>query len=384
MGGCDHCFIPFSLVCFPFISLSITHEEGKKKLNTIVKFEGSERTNSTHTPHTHTVICMHSRVAAVNAPRTHNRRRVAGSSGRRREGRESQRQRPNMSRRVFTSAVLLLLVLMMCCNTCEGAAQAAEDPPSGQGTSKTYFVWRDTKSGETVESLHVPSLVEMNGEVFAVAEAQLRDESGFTGISSKLLALNEKQKMELDQNKLETQVLEECPSENDGDCHIASQADSQSRTKVEVRRPTTVVNGGHIYMLAGNYSRTASADGEESGAVEWGLLLVKGNVSTGQSGSEKRIQWNESQLLVDSFSADEHKSLTQLIGGGGSGVKTTGGTLVFPVEAKKKGEKNEENSKTVLLILYSPDNKSWTLSKEIPDDGCSNPSVVEWKEKNSS
>ncbi|EKG03699.1 trans-sialidase, putative, partial [Trypanosoma cruzi] len=38
---------------------------------------------------------MPSRVAAVMAPRTHNRRRVTGSSGRRREGRESERQRPN-------------------------------------------------------------------------------------------------------------------------------------------------------------------------------------------------------------------------------------------------------------------------------------------------
>ncbi|EKG01123.1 trans-sialidase, putative, partial [Trypanosoma cruzi] len=41
---------------------------------------------------------MLSRVAAVKAPRTHNRRRVTGSSGRRREGGESEPQRPNMSR----------------------------------------------------------------------------------------------------------------------------------------------------------------------------------------------------------------------------------------------------------------------------------------------
>ncbi|KAF8306661.1 trans-sialidase, putative, partial [Trypanosoma cruzi] len=64
---------------------------------------------------------MPSRVAAVKAPRTHNRRRVTGSRGKRRKGRESERQRPNMSRRVFTSAVLLLLVLM-CCGS--GAARA--------------------------------------------------------------------------------------------------------------------------------------------------------------------------------------------------------------------------------------------------------------------
>ncbi|KAF8294945.1 trans-sialidase, putative, partial [Trypanosoma cruzi] len=65
---------------------------------------------------------MLSRVAAVKAPRAHNRRRVTGSSGRRREGRESEHQRPNMSR-YFTSTALLLLVVMMCCG-CGWAANA--------------------------------------------------------------------------------------------------------------------------------------------------------------------------------------------------------------------------------------------------------------------
>ncbi|KAF8280199.1 trans-sialidase, putative, partial [Trypanosoma cruzi] len=51
---------------------------------------------------------MLSRVAAVKAPRTHNYRGMTGSSGRRREGRESEPQWSNMSRRVFASAVLLL------------------------------------------------------------------------------------------------------------------------------------------------------------------------------------------------------------------------------------------------------------------------------------
>ncbi|KAF8280142.1 trans-sialidase, putative, partial [Trypanosoma cruzi] len=69
---------------------------------------------------------MLSRVAAVKAPRTHNRRGVTGSSGRRREGGESEPQRPNMSRRAFTSAALpLLLLVMMCCGT-DGAVEAEE------------------------------------------------------------------------------------------------------------------------------------------------------------------------------------------------------------------------------------------------------------------
>ncbi|KAF8280114.1 trans-sialidase, putative, partial [Trypanosoma cruzi] len=61
---------------------------------------------------------MLSRVAAVKAPRTHNRRCVTGSSGRRREGGESEPQGSNMSRRAFTFAVLfLLLLVMMCCGS---------------------------------------------------------------------------------------------------------------------------------------------------------------------------------------------------------------------------------------------------------------------------
>ncbi|KAF8300057.1 trans-sialidase, putative, partial [Trypanosoma cruzi] len=66
---------------------------------------------------------MFSRVAAaVMEPRTHNRRRVTGSSGRRREGRESEPQRPSMSRHLFYSAVLVLLVVLVCCGS--GAAHA--------------------------------------------------------------------------------------------------------------------------------------------------------------------------------------------------------------------------------------------------------------------
>ncbi|KAF8303461.1 trans-sialidase, putative, partial [Trypanosoma cruzi] len=67
---------------------------------------------------------MLSIVAAVKAPRTHNRRRVTGSSGRRREGRESEPQSPNMSRCVFALAVMLLFV-MVCCGTC-GASTAVK------------------------------------------------------------------------------------------------------------------------------------------------------------------------------------------------------------------------------------------------------------------
>ncbi|KAF8300017.1 putative trans-sialidase, Group V [Trypanosoma cruzi] len=315
-------------------------------------------------------------VAAVKAPRTHNRRGVTGSNGRRREGGESEPQRPNMSRRVFTSAVPLLLVVMMCCGS--GAA-VPEEKPSGKGSeAEKYFAWRNKNDKETVSLLRVPSLVEMNGDVFAVAEAQLKDESDFNGIASGFLEWNDKASKELDKTKLKTQVLVECFSDKE---NCASRgADlvvSQGVKKVHVSRPTTVVKESDIYMLVGKYCRKPAAAGAGgSEADEWGLLLVKGQAS-GNGESSKGILWKETNDVPLTAFVEEPQSLTRLIGSGGSGVKMEDGTLVFPVEATKKNK----DAKTISLVIYSSDAKLWTLSKGMSADGCSDPSVVEWKDK---
>ncbi|EAN95991.1 putative trans-sialidase, Group V [Trypanosoma cruzi] len=317
---------------------------------------------------------MLSRVAAVKAPRTDYRRRVAGSSGRRREGRESEWQRPNMSRRAFTSAVLLLLVVMMCCGT--GGAASSQDVPSGKGSSpKTQFVWEDGKKGETVSSLRVPGLVEIDGEVFAVAEAQLKGESDFNGIASELLALTDKASKELVKAQMRTQVLVECSSDKENCAsREAALAVSQSEKKVRVRQPTTVVKEIDIYMLVGKHSRT-DATGDQ--AADWRLLLAKGNVSS--EAGNKKIYWKETDGVPCNL-GDQQNSLKRLIGGGGSGVKMKDGTLVFPVEGTKK-DGTGSDGKTVSLIIYSSDTPSCTLSKDVPDGGCTDPSVVEWKDK---
>ncbi|EKF30758.1 trans-sialidase, putative [Trypanosoma cruzi marinkellei] len=316
---------------------------------------------------------MLSRVAAVlKAPRTHNRRCVTGSSGRRREGRESERQRPTMSRHLFYSAVLLLLVVMMCCST-GGAAQVAEPARGEELSPRLPFDWRDTTDDETVDSLRFPSLVEVDGGVFAVTEAQWKKgEIGFTGIASELLTLSDEKPEALDMSKVKVQLLDECRAEGE-ECTYEKTVESapQSNTKVHVSRPTTVVNGSDIYMLAGNYSIGGAAT---SDAVQWGLLLVKGNVS-GTKENDKRIYWNDTYGLPwDIF--EEHESLTRLIGSGGSGVKMQDGSFLFPVEGTK-----EKNNTNVSLILYWNGNKNWTLSKGMSADGCSDPSVVEWKGK---
>ncbi|PWV17667.1 putative trans-sialidase, Group V [Trypanosoma cruzi] len=320
---------------------------------------------------------MFSRVAAVKALRTHNRRCVTGSSGRRREGRESERQRPNMSRRVFASAALLLLVLMMFCGS--GAASAGKKSRSGKGSeTEKYFDWRDTKDGEAVSSLRVPSLVEMNGDVFAVAEAQLKDESGFTGIASELLTLTGQELKELVTDQVKTQVLVECPSDKKNCAsHSEVSAGSQSEKKVHVSRPTTVVQGSDIYMFAGSYSFEVTH--QTSSEAQWGLLLARGNVSNDASRGN-RIYWSDAYVIPWIHFETQHKSLTGLIGSGGSGVRMKDGTLVLPVEGTKKKKDAEEEGKTVSLILYSKDAAGGNLSKGMSADGCRVPSVVEWKD----
>ncbi|KAF8279027.1 putative trans-sialidase, Group V [Trypanosoma cruzi] len=308
---------------------------------------------------------MLSGVAAVKAPRTHSRRRVTGSSGRMREGRESEPQRPNMSRHLFYSAVLLLLV-MVCCGS--GTVTADEV----QESADPKFEWKGINDGGdvTVESLGAPSLLKVGNDVFAVAEAQCKKGGGksFTGIASQLLTTKTADTPEeLFSDALKkTQVLEE-------------DASKEQKKEVDVRRPTTAVKGSDIYMLVGQY---ISKDSQNSGAGGCGLLLVKGSVNSGDDTSSKKIDWKDTEGSPQRLFDTQLGSWTRLIGSGGSGVKMKDETLVFPVEGTKKAatDGREEDGKTVLLILCSSDTTDWKLSKGMSEDGCSAPSVVEWEE----
>ncbi|KAF8304921.1 putative trans-sialidase, Group V [Trypanosoma cruzi] len=310
---------------------------------------------------------MLSRVAAVMAPRTHNRRRVTGSSGRRREGGESEPQRPNMSRHLFYSAVLLLVLVMMCCGT--GGAQAPEQ------STVSKFEWKDANDdGVTLESLGAPGLLKVGNDVFAVAEAQCKENSegnSFTGIASQLVTTqNVNTPVEImNEAKKYTQFLEE--------------GTTTKNKKVDVSRPTTVVKGNDIYMLVGKYSRTDTADAQESGGGDWGLLLVEVKVNSVEE-NNKKIDWKNTESSPQRLDT-QSDSWTKLIGSGGSGIETEDGTLVFPVEGKKKENKEDESNdgKTVSLLIYTlkDANEGWKLSKEAPEGGCSDPSVVEWGEK---
>ncbi|EKF26375.1 trans-sialidase, putative, partial [Trypanosoma cruzi marinkellei] len=194
-----------------------------------------------------------------------------------------------------------------------------------------------------------PSLVEMNGKVFAVAQAQCENKNKclFTGIASELLTLSDPNRKSLDKGNVKTQVLDTL-SPDKGKClsQSAKQADSQSVMNVRVGGPTTVVRGSDIYMLAGMYMITNVPTGQvgASDADQWGLLLVKGNVSDGAS--DNRIYWNDTDALTCTLFNQHHGSLAGLISSGGSGVKMNDGTLVFPVEGTKNKSETDDVGKT--------------------------------------
>ncbi|EKF32202.1 trans-sialidase, putative, partial [Trypanosoma cruzi marinkellei] len=267
-----------------------------------------------------------------------------------------------MSRHLFYSPVLLLVVVMMCCNT----GGAAEE----QQSTGLQLEWKDLKDegGVTVNSLGVPGLLKVENDIFAVAEAQCNKGGGdtFTGIASQRLteATADKPKEMLKEGKDYTQILEKGGS-------------AQAQIRLDVSRPTTVVNGSDIYMLVGK-CRLPVGVGAEGDAGGCGLMLVKGNVNGEKSGGGRRIQWSDTNGLPRISIGQHYGYLTGLIGGGGSGVHTKDGKLLFPVEGTKK---ESEDEKTVSLIISSlKDTKSWKLSNWMSDDGCSDPSVVEWED----
>ncbi|RNC36893.1 trans-sialidase, partial [Trypanosoma cruzi] len=139
---------------------------------------------------------MLSRVAAVKAPRTHNRRRVTGSSGMRREGGESEPQRPNMFRNHFYSAVLLFLVVMKCCGSWEAEAAQENNLMATLFRKGDSFDDSENKSmSQAFDSFRAPSLLVVNGLVVAIVEAHCTnstDKELYVGLVAKSMTVNEK------------------------------------------------------------------------------------------------------------------------------------------------------------------------------------------------
>ncbi|RNF08839.1 putative trans-sialidase [Trypanosoma cruzi] len=275
-----------------------------------------------------------------------------------------------MSRHLFTSAVLFLLVVMMtCCGSGAAAADGSKTrnaiDPFTVTTPASFANWKEfNEDGSKITSLRVPGFVKVGDDVFAIAEARCKDEGkcsevGFTGIASKYLVLNG------DSGPTEFSTADASVFGAD----LVKEVSEGISTRNGITRPTTLVIGESVYVLLGNYSRTKP---QVEGKNEPALLLVKGTVKV--DGEKKKIVWNETHV-VKPQGTGYSGSLTELIGGGGSGAVMRDGTLVFPMQAK-----DSDGTSVLLSMRLSNSGNKWQLSSETPGKGCRDPTLVKWKE----
>ncbi|RNC55357.1 sialidase-like protein, partial [Trypanosoma cruzi] len=268
-----------------------------------------------------------------------------------------------MSRHVFNSTALLLLVVMICCGIGGAHAEqagAAVDPFTGT-PSVSFGNWKEFKeAGSKITSLRVPGLVKVGDDVFAVAEAQCGERNGAgscAGIVSKHLDIRG-DSMDISTSDISLFCMQ-----------LVDTAENNFGT-TEVLRPTTLVLGGSVYLLLGNYSHKKP---QVEGTNERGLLLVKGTVTV-DGGNNKKLLWNET-YLVNPQAIGYSGSLTEFLGGGGSGAVMRDGTLVFPMQAKDK------DGTSVLLSMRLPKQRNkWELSSYVTGKGCRDPTLVKWEE----
>ncbi|EKF38032.1 trans-sialidase, putative, partial [Trypanosoma cruzi marinkellei] len=345
---------------------------------------------------------MHSRVAAVKAPRTHNRRRVTGSSGRRREGRESEPQRPNMSRRVFPAAVLLLFVVMMYCGSEAASAQNGgaahgltsselrlNDAIDGEGSASggvkelqrvdlfvpqtTQVLPKDGTGASKRDSFLSPSLVSAGGVIAAFAEGHMKaknltDAQSSEPIPSDIVAGY------IDSAWNWTTLVDKANQSTLKAHTVLGKAEGTGSLDV-VLRPTTVTKGNRVFLLAGR-----SVWSNVNGSLSWDsleLTLVVGTVTNSTGGEPSgRISWNDpkSLLSLENPAASHERNMDKVFPSGGSGVLMEGGTLVFPVIAFNEAED------VLSMIIYSTDNGStWVFSNGTSSANCENPRITEWE-----
>ncbi|KAF5221814.1 hypothetical protein ECC02_005171 [Trypanosoma cruzi] len=333
---------------------------------------------------------MLSRVAADKAPNKHNRRRVTGSSGRRRKGRESEQQRPNMSRHVFTSAVLLLVV-MMCCGTCGAAAAGGNNGKSGLinihklrevglFVPQTTLVLpkEGTAAGTPRDSFVTPSLVSAGGVIAAFAEghtnakghtnAQKDGAQSITHLYSDVVAGY------IDSAWNWTTLVDKVNQSTWRAHTVLTTADGQKRLDV-MHHPTTIAKGDKVFLLAEGFGLSSVNDNLIWDRLDLKLVVATVTNSTGGEPS-KRISWdNPKSLLSVNISATSHESkFERVFPSGGSGVLMNNGTLVFPVVAF-----SEENDGHSMIIYSTDDGAKWMLSNGTSPAKCETPRVTEWE-----
>ncbi|RNE96394.1 trans-sialidase, partial [Trypanosoma rangeli] len=265
---------------------------------------------------------------------------------------------PKMSWHLFSYSVLLLLfVLLTCCGSqAAGSRLWMESNSFGRTIPITGAKWEEMQCVEgSVRSLRVPSLVEVDGAVFAVAEAQCKNGvDSFTGIVSQHL------------KEIGTEPTEIPMGAGTGSFHTQLLKERGNEMKDAVR-PTTIVSGNNVYMLLRSCSR-ATPETREADRSGCKIVLVKGSVT---EGGEKKVRWGEPYAVEFDFGMYVASS-TYFFAGGGSGTLMSDGTLLFPVQAIKNGN-------TFLVVAhFTPSETKWMPLLDMVGEGCRDSSIVEW------
>ncbi|EKF38879.1 trans-sialidase, putative [Trypanosoma cruzi marinkellei] len=343
---------------------------------------------------------MLSRVAAFTAPRTHNRRRVTGSSGRRMEGRESEPQRPTMSRRVFHSAVLLplLIVMWMCSNNC--GAVSAQEREANDGSKFFRFPLKDSSGRSASGVVKLPQGIDL----FVSQTTQVVPKSGGASVTEgnlftspslvsagRVMAAFAESHMPPDPargtpNKPISDVVAgyidtawdwstlvgEVNNSKWRAHTVLSAAEGEERLGV-VLRPTTATKGNRVFLLAGRSDEFFL--GNEWKQKNLDLKLVVGDVTNPTAGSKPSgwITWGTPKSLSPNNSANSENKLAKVLPSGGSGVVMEDGTLVFSLLSKMQA--GDDYS----MIIYSTDNgNNWVFPEGVPPANCTEPRTTEW------
>ncbi|KAF5226246.1 hypothetical protein ECC02_000809 [Trypanosoma cruzi] len=318
---------------------------------------------------------MLSRVAAVRAPRTHNRRRVTGSSGRRREGRESEPQRPKMSRHVFTSAVLLLLFFVMMCSG-SGAAHAVEsnlrDAPMPQWvdifvSGKTRGLAKDGTEVGVKDSFGVASPV-IAGGVMAVATTGgfLRDPVIYL-YQTDILA-------EYFNPAWDWSFLAAKVSKDTWRAYTVFHTANETELVGVARLPATIGKGNKVFLLVGSYEQKYDGATKKWTTDGKDIKLIVGDAKPSTDRRESgTIIWGDPTSLLQQLTPQTQTNLKNLEPSGGAGVLMENGTLVFSLSGpNEKGERSNR-------ITYSTDEgKTWVFPAGTPPAHCVGISITEW------
>ncbi|KAF5217908.1 hypothetical protein ECC02_009198 [Trypanosoma cruzi] len=305
---------------------------------------------------------MLSRVAAVKAPRTHNRRGVTGSSGRRREGRESEPQRPNMSRRVFASAVLLLLFVLTC--AAAGPVQAQNygtrvDDSYGRHSleqlSREYPVANTAAAGHIFRN---PHLVNVDGMLLAIVGAQFNGSVGSGSASMQLMA-----RISVDGGR----TWRPYAGPEDLDVFAARLHQMLFTTPYRLFGPLFAFVEGYDLRKG---ARIRFTDERGGSGVESVIHFLEtgprrsGGFSMNSVSMSIRLPYPYKSGDMIGFLNDASTPIT----------KMTDGTLVFPVQFLTMG------GNTASTIMYmNPGQQHWTFAKSATHAGCTNPSILEWE-----